>query len=295
MSIEASTISPEGATSPVEITNPDGSKTLTTRAAVAGANGQGGLVGGKPTVPPGYSMGDGRYSGGLQSAPAAGVTEGLQTAGHASAQAYSDAQTRAAGFSQRQYQSTTALAALQKLGPTGTGPGTEGRNALVSYATSLGFTAPSDATKAYDEANKYLIQLAMSQPGASGSDSRLATALTGNASTHISNLAAQDVVRANIALDRQNQGALLAFQQLPQDQQTPSKWQTFATHWSSTVDPRVYGFDLMTPAQRSTMMKDMSPAQKATFYGQVHDAVAQGLVQPPQQPSASGPPQVPTQ
>jgi hypothetical protein len=215
------------------------------------------------------------------------MVQSMQAAADNSANAYSAANTQAASFSQRQYQAKTALGALQQLGPTGTGPGTEGRNALVSYATSLGFTAPSDQTKAYDEANKYLTAFAAGMPGASGSDSRLATALSANASTHISNLAAQDVVRATIALDRQNQGALLAFNQLPPAQRTPDQWQTFATNWSSKVDPRAYAFDLMTPAQRTKVVGGMSPAQKASFYGDVQNAVGLGLVQPPQQAAAA--------
>jgi hypothetical protein len=267
-----------------------------TRAAVPGASkypwNQGGAYGGASGNPAPVDSDPGDFSGGgssvpaasgaVTTGPAAGVVEGLTTAAHASAGALSDAQTKAASFSTRQYQAKTALGALQQLGPTGTGPGTEGRNALVSYAQSLGFTAPSDKVQAYDEATKYLTQAAMSQPGASGSDSRLATALTGNASTHISNLAAQDVVRANIALDRQNQAAVLAFNQQPPADRTPDKWQTFATNWSSKVDPRAYAFDLMSPAQRTKLVSTFTPTQKATFYGQVQDAVNSGLVQPPQ-------------
>ncbi len=216
--------------------------------------------------------------GAIPVGPVPGQVAAQEAAGAGSGAAYVQAQTRAAGFSQRQYQAQTALGALQQLGPTGTGPGSEGRNAIVSYAASLGLTAPSDATKAYDEANKYLTQMALAQPGATSSEGQLASALTGNASTHISNLAAQDVVKANVALDRQTQGALLAFQQ---SGQTPDQWQKFATHWSSTVDPRVYAFDLLSPAQRTSVMAGMSTADKAKFYGQVQQAVGLGLVKPP--------------
>lgn len=228
-------LSPEFLSHPYEYTGDDGKKHITTVGAVMQANGlnvspapvsQTNAQGQLPHGAENYPWNSGRYGGvasqdgngappphSMETGLAPGQAEAAQSAGHEAGAQYAAANQSAAGFAQRQYQSRAALSALEKLGPTGTGPGSEGRNQIVSYAQTLGFTAPSDTTRAYDEANKYLTQMAMAQPGATGSNERLSTALSGNASTHISNLAAQDVVKANIALDRQNQAALLGFNQ----------------------------------------------------------------------------------
>lgn len=299
-------LTPEFLSHPYEYTGDDGKRHVTTVGAVLQGNGlnvspapvsQTNAQGQLPRGAENYPWNSGRYGGvasqagnaapalrSMETGLAPGQAEAAQSAGHEAGAQYAAANQNAAGFAQRQYQSRAALSALEKLGPTGTGPGSEGRNQIVSYAQTLGFTAPSDSTRAYDEANKYLTQMAMAQPGATGSNERLSTALSGNASTHISNLAAQDVVKANIALDRQSQAALLGFNQKypgSKSQLHANEWPSYAAEWSSHVDPRVYAFDLMTPQQRTTMMKGWDTAKRAQFYQQVQGAVDHGLVNSP--------------
>lgn len=299
-------LSPDLLSHPYEYTDENGRKRVTTVGAILQANGLNvspapisptNAQGQMPSGAENYPWNSGRYGGvasqsgsssptprSMETGLAPGQEEAAQSAGHEAGAQYAAANQSAAGFAQRQYQSRAALSALEKLGPTGTGPGSEGRNQIVSYAQTLGFTAPSDTTRAYDEANKYLTQMAMAQPGATGSNERLSTALSGNASTHISNLAAQDVVKANIALDRQNQAALLGFNQKypgSKSQLHANEWPSYAAEWSSHVDPRVYAFDLMTPQQRTTMMKGWDTEKRSQFYQQVQGAVDHGLVTPP--------------
>jgi len=190
---------------------------------------------------------------------------------------------QAAGTSGRLYQLSKALTSLQTAGATG--PGTETTQAIASFLNTqvpfgLGKLLPGvnpEQIKSYDEATKYLTQYASSSAGAMGSDSKLATALSSNASTHISNLAAQDVVKATIGIEREKQVRAQAFAAsgLPDDQ-----FDRWAANWSASPagDPRVYAFDLLSPDQRKTVLSGMSAGQKSAFLGQVWQASQSGTI-----------------
>ena len=107
----------------------------------------------------------------------------------------------------------------------------------------------------------------------SGTDQHLATTLSSNASTHIRNLAAQDVVKANIGLERVDQAQLAGFQQgldpatvQPTGQQfTPDQFSDYSSKWNTAHDARAFVADHLTPQQFSTMLSGMSPADQVKF------------------------------
>ena len=144
----------------------------------------------------------------------------------------------------------------------------------------------------YDEANKYLTQYAMNAANALGgaTDGKIATALSGNASTHISNLAAQDVVRANIGLERMGLAAQQAFQTsgLPENQ-----WLPFKQQWTASHDPRAFVLGEMPPSKAATFVKSLPADQQQTLAQQYNAAVMNGWVPapagwtPPQQPQGA--------
>lgn len=218
---------------------------------------------------------------------APGVAQAADVAGTASGQQMVDDQKANAGSGQRVYQLQSALTGLQGAGPTG--PGTETTNQIASFLQSqvpfgLGKYLPGvDPSKiaSYDEANKYLTQYAAAKAGAmgGGTDAKLATTLSGNASTHISGLAAQDVVKANIGLERMGQAQQDAFAAsgLPAAQYT-----TFASKFGSTIDPRVFIADQMEPAKVATLVQKMNPKDQAQFKTQYNWAVQKGYINGPQ-------------
>ncbi len=156
-------------------------------------------------------------AGGIPGAPMViaygpGQTAGATAAGDASAKQWGQLQASVGGSAGRIYQLQSALGDLQALGPTGTGPSAGTLNNVRSYLQSLPVIGQSlgvDPSKvaSYDEANKYLTAYAAARASrfGGGTDQQLATTLSSNASTHISNLAAQDVVKANIGLERMDQ------------------------------------------------------------------------------------------
>lgn len=279
-------ISPETNSSPMDIVNPDGSHSYVRRDQVVG----GGST--RPTFPP-EVMGDGRYPSqqpanpGYQSAPAAGQVEAQRAAAEATGREagaqFGEAGRHSAGYSDRIYRAQKALQLLGEVSPA-SGKIGEVKNRVVNAAVSLGMVTPSDKTAAYDEANKYLTQMAMSQPGATHSNEQLATALTSNPSTHINNLAAQDVLRANIALDRRANAAYLAFHQKYPGTQAEThahEWPSFQSEYTTKRDVRAFMFDVMSPQQRAKMWQGMSAKERASFRDELTDAEATGLVQAP--------------
>lgn len=226
-------------------------------------------------------------SGFIPTGLAPGVGQAADVAGTSSGQQLVADQQANATSGQRIYQLQSALTGLQNAGATG--PGTATTNQIASFLQAqvpfgLGKYLPGvDPSKiqSYDEANKYLTQYASAKASAlgGGTDAKLATTLSGNANTHISNLAAQDVVKANIGLERMGQAQQAAFAAsgLPASQYT-----TFASKFGSTVDPRVFIADQLPPAQVATLVSKMSPTEQAQFKTQYNWAVQSGYINGPQ-------------
>jgi hypothetical protein len=261
-------------------------------AAAAASGGGNGRYPGAPGATPAAG---GAPTSGVAGAPAGFVATGLapgvgqaaDIAGTESGKQMVADQQANATSGQRVYQLQSALTSLQNAGTTG--PGTATTNQIASFLQAqvpygLGKYLPGvDPSKiqSYDEANKYLTQYASAKASAlgGGTDAKLATTLSGNASTHISNLAAQDVVKANIGLERMGQAQQAAFAAsgLPASQYT-----TFASKFGSTVDPRVFVADQIEPAKVSAMVKGMKPAEQQQFKTQYNWAVQNGYINGPQ-------------
>ena len=225
-----------------------------------------------------------------------GQTAGATAAGDASAKQWAQLQSSVGGSAGRLYQLHSALSDLQALGPTGTGPSAGTLNNVRSYLQSLPVVGqslgidPSQVAN-YDTANKYLTAYAAARAGAHGgtTDNQLATTLSSNASTHISNLAAQDVVKANIGLERMDQAQLTGFQNgidpvtgQPTGQQfTPDQFADYSSRWNTANDARAFVADKLTPQQFGTLVSNMAPADQARFQATFNRGIAQGYIDPP--------------
>lgn len=210
-----------------------------------------------------------------------GQTEALKAVGLKSGdQLATDLQT-AAGYQSAVTPLEKAIPALEALGSTGTGPGTEQLNEIKSFLQSMGMPiADADQIKNFDEARKYLVQFA--RGGGTGGDpntnDKLAAAFAGNPSVGVSNAAAVDVAKTALSLARLQNAQVRAFQQSGQPEADYSKW---AAQFNATQDPRAYGFDLMNPSQRGTFIKGLKPDEKSKFVQSLRTAVQLGLVTPP--------------
>jgi hypothetical protein len=288
------TLSPSDASQMVEVIKTDGSVEMVPKAQAMQQTGLGVLLPpqlrSQPSQPPspqgGYSggpvaAGSGRYpGGGFQVKPPAGVVDANQKTKAAGGDLLLADQNSNAQSNTRINMLQNAAAALSQ---ADSGQSADKVQALRGTLVTLGLATPDQAAKvqSYDEANKYLTQYAQ-QKAASfghGTDAQLSAAMTGNGSTHISNLAAQDVVKVNMALERMDQARMKAWESanLP-----PSEYAKWKSQFGSTMDPRVFVADQLDPAKVQAMVKGMSPKEQAMFRAQYNWSVKNGLINGPQ-------------
>lgn len=225
--------------------------------------------------------------GGITTALPPGVAEAMQRSA-ASYQALLDDVGGPNGAATRIFQLGKALSGLQG---SNTGPGTEWQNDLQSFivanAPSLGVQLGIDPAKVanYDEANKYLTAYASAQAGAIGPNTNqsLSTFLSANASTHISELASQDVTKAALALERMKLAEAYVFNQ---SGGLPGEFSSFSVDWNRNADPRAYAIDLMSPEAIKTFYGKLKGDEKSRFLDNLRIAIASGLVDPSKLPGA---------
>lgn len=269
-------MSPSDAATPVQVFK-DGQPAIISKAQFAGQTGTGG-------APGAIGAGSGTPSGGIATGPHLGEQAAADTAAQGSAGALNDLHKSVAGSGARLFALDKALTGLQN---TTTGPGTETRNTVLSFlGAAPGFKhlvpdATLESVKNYDEANKYLTQYAAGTAAAmgQGTDAKLATALSGNASTHISNLAAQDVVKATIGLERMQQAQAQAFDASGKSPQDYYKW---SVDWNKNIDPRAFVMDKLSPDQRGKLVSSITdPQEKARFAASLRTAIKGGFLELP--------------
>ncbi len=220
--------------------------------------------------------------GGLTSKLSPAAEAALTETGGASARAYAALKNEAAGAATQVFQLNQALTGLQG---APTGPGTETVNSVKSFLLAQSPDALKrflpgvnvEEIKDRDKADKYLTAFASGQAGSfsPNTNEKLATALSANASTHISNLAAQDVVKANIGLVKMKQAQAIAFQN---SGMSPEKFSDWAVKWNRDTDPRAFIADQMSKKDRTDMINKMKPSEKTAFLNSVQSAIATGLV-----------------
>lgn len=222
--------------------------------------------------------------------PAAGLAPGQTEAMRASAQASAKA---AADLSSSVQDAPTRITLLKKAidelntGDVKTGIGTENlrnvtaaiSNAVPGIAQAMGI----DPTKiqSQDELNKLLTQYASRQSAAlgTGTDAKLAAALTGNANMHVSALANDDILRYTVGIEKMNQAKNMAWQQYQTHNPTQAgNFNNWSAQWNQTNDPRAYMLDEMTQAQQKKMFSTMSQQDLAKLRQTYNNAYSDGLM-----------------
>lgn len=288
------TLSPAEAAGMVEVTNPDGSVSLVPKAQAMQQSGLGVLL--PPQMraqsnpqpnpqagpqPGGMGTQNGRYpGGGIQIKPPSGVVDANQRANAAGGDLLVADQKSNAESNTRINMLQNAATALSQ---ADSGQNADKLQAMRGTLVTLGLATPDQAAKVekYDEAAKYLTQYAQ-QKAASfghGTDAQLSAAMTGNGSTHISNLAAQDVVKVNMALERMDQARMKAWESANLPASQYAKWKS---QFGSTMDPRVFVADQLDPAKVQAMVRGMNPKEQKTFRTQYNWAVQNGFINGPQ-------------
>lgn len=261
----AKTLTPEAKLPRVNTVGPQGQPQTVPQGALADDLGN-------PKPVPGVTGPHGELGSGLPP----GVGEARRAVGEGSGKMLTDARADAAASGARVFQLQKADAALAD---AQTGHGAQRIQDLRSVLTTLGIAPASevDKVKSFDEANKYLTAYALNAASSlgQGTDSKLAAALTANASTKISNLAARDVVKAAIGLERMKQAQVAGFEASGEGAEN---YGTFAANWAKNTDPRAFIVDQLPKDKRAAMVKGMSAAEQKRFLSSLRSAISAGVV-----------------
>lgn len=209
---------------------------------------------------------------------------GVEIAATGAAENYNDLNKAVTGSGARIFTLQKALHALEG---ANTGPGSSIPNEVKSFIIAhkpefwqkIGLPTPDPNTVAnYDEATKYLTQIAMNMPNAGNSVPALNSALTGNASTNISNMAATDVVKTQIALEKMQQAQTQAFNESGMSPSQFNKWQI---DWNAKQDPRAYIMSELTPQQQQKVKDSIDTSEeKVKFVNSLKMAMKYGHFSP---------------
>ena len=161
-----------------------------------------------------------------------------------------------------------------------TGKGSDMVSDLAKVASTFGIPLEGAADQAnyVSQIEKYASQLARNSGAAANTDNQLAVAITANPSASMDKMAAKDVTKVLLGLERLQQGKFLAAERMGIE---PKDYANFAAQWGSSVDPNAFAFDLMTPEAKKKLVDGMSDKEFAKFQQSLSTAVDLGLVNPP--------------
>ncbi|BCZ75911.1 hypothetical protein [Acetobacter phage phiAX1] len=266
-------ISPETNSSPMEVINPDGSRSYVRRDQVVG--------GAKPTVPP-EAMGSGRYPAqqpanpGYQAAPAAGQTEALAATAKAGADGANALMQASANRNDRMAMLGNMSSDLEGFN---SGPGYENLRHLASVVDNwTGATWKSDDIQDAQSFNKWAQNLANAQSQAlgTGTDSKLAAAVHASPNSALQS----GTNRLMIHQLQGNEDAINAKAQAwKASGMQPAQFQQWNQQFSQSFDPRAFQMIRMTPEERSTYIKGLKKSGQFDELKNNYNAMAEaGLV-----------------
>ena len=262
-----------GAGAPFQVASAGNTFPVPTGAGGAGAN--------EPATGSPYFTPFGRAEG------AAEATRTVFAQGAASQQAFADDVADSPG------RVFTAQQALTSLKGAWTGPGTAVPSAIAGFLGTFEPAAlkrwlgsdydPKTIATNRDLAEKYLTQVAMGQAGVlgQGTNEKLATAIAGSPNTHIQNLAAQDVLRVMVGMERMKQMMYSDMQSANGGQGvSPDQFRTWRANWMTSHDPRAFILDQMPVDQKQRLRADLyAPGherERAVFATTLRQAQAGG-------------------
>lgn len=262
-----------------------GAPTQTTTGAMVGK-----MLNPDGTVPPAAGPGAAgavpRPNGGQPGAASAGTVQmgfgvGTQKLMQDSVDQYSADRTLGANFQAAYTPLTQAIDHLEKLGPSGTGPGTQEYSMLMGFLQAFApGTLTPDRLKTlndYQSASKYIEQIASQAAASIGphTNAGLDAAFKGNASMDKTQDVNLGVLKKATSLLRMRQAQQAEFARQGGD---PTQYANWSQKWAVDQDPRAYGVDLMSKKQQQDLYKGLSGDERKKFNASLKAAIGNGLV-----------------
>lgn len=204
----------------------------------------------------------------VASGPAPGTVEAAQAVGSQSGKDFATDLTRAGSINAELQPDLAVLNIVKNKAPGDFGPGTDSLNQLKKIAvTWLPNVDPKviNSSSDYDTVKKYLVQGARAA-GNTGTNDQLAAAFEANPNTTMNTATIENIVKSRVALKKMDAAQTLMFSQqknkdgepLPESQY--SKWKA---QNQNVLDPRAFGFDLMSPEAKVKLMDTLATKDKS--------------------------------
>jgi hypothetical protein len=203
-----------------------------------------------------------RFPNAVTTGAAPGVIEAQGAVGGQSGKDYATDLTRAKNYQTDLYPMNKVLEILKEEGPQAFGPGTPALNSVKSaIATWLPNVDQKtiDGVSNFEQAKKYLVQAARTA-GNTGTNDQLAAAFEANPNVTMNGATIDNVVKSNIALRKMQHAQTLLFgqQNLP-----ASEYSQWIAKNQNVLDPRAFGFDMMTPEAKTKLMDGIATKDKS--------------------------------
>jgi hypothetical protein len=178
-----------------------------------------------------------------------------------------------------------ALPLVEQLSNRSFGPQSAGWAKLKASLQEAGVIQPNTTdTEVYQEANKYLKQVALSAPGATRSNEGLETAIKARPDLDLTQGANLSLLKNQIGFDRMDAALPIAFKGQNPSSAADANYKTFKTNYYQANDPRAFQFDIMTPAEQAKTVKDLGPKGSPAytkFMNSLRNAHMSGVLTPP--------------
>ena len=182
------------------------------------------------------------------------------------------------------------LPLIQSLSNSNFGPGSAEFAKIKGALTTADIIDPNTSDlQVRQEANKYLLRYAAGAQAAGRSDEALSAAIGANPNLDLTQPANLNLIKNQIAMDRQEALMPESFrQQNPDIASNPAKVQGYLNHKAQFFqgsDPRALRFDMMSPQERADLQKSLGPKDGPAyqrFIKTYNAAKAAGILQPPQ-------------
>lgn len=234
-----------------------------------------------PTVQTGFDFKQ-RFAGepGLVTGAAPGVAGAISAVREQSGKDYAVALQRA-GNAQADLQPDLAVLDIVKgKAPGDFGPGTDAFNQLkkvaVTWLPNVEAKLINDSSD-YDTVKKYLVQGARAA-GNTGTNDQLAAAFEANPNTTMNTATIESIVKTRVALKKMEAAQALLFEK---ENLPPSEFSKWKAKNQNVLDPRAFGWDLMSNDAREKLVKRLNKKEYQKLESSIQFANDAQLIEPP--------------
>jgi len=212
---------------------------------------------------------NGAFPNAITTGAAPGVAEAQGVVGAQSGKDFATDLTRAGGINAELQPDLAVLNIVKNKAPGDFGPGTDSLNQLKKIAvTWLPNVDPKiiNSSFDYDTVKKYLVQGARAA-GNTGTNDQLAAAFEANPNTTMNTATIENIVKSRVALKKMDAAQTLMFSQQKDKDGNPlpeSQYSRWKAQNQNVLDPRAFGFDLMSPEAKTKLLTNIGKIDKGS-------------------------------